>query len=68
MSKRLGNDDKELLIDYHQKHVEKKPLKSYTNNKEDRDEITISDEDKIKTMREYGCDWGVEDYDYFMSK
>ena len=35
------------------------------------DEKTVKDDEsaaiKIKTMREYGCDWGVEDYDYFMS-
>ena len=33
------------------------------------DEKTMKDDAiKIKTMREFGCDWGVEDYDYFMSK
>ena len=32
------------------------------------DEKTVKDAIKIKTMREFGCDWSVEDYDYFMSK
>ena len=59
--------------------LDKKELGHYQKRTEKKDNAEIiidekpmkddeSDAIKIKTMREYGCEWGVEDYDYFMSK
>ena len=53
---------------------DKKELDAHQKKKKDDVEIIVDekmmkdDAIKIKTMRECGCDWGVEDYDYFMSK
>ena len=30
--------------------------------------ISKSDKEKINIMQSAGCDWGLEDFDYFMSK
>ena len=47
-------------------------------NKEENDKRELSEvdsrekplrnEEKLNIMRDAGCDWGVEDFDYFMSK
>ena len=57
-------DKKEL--GHYQKRTEKKDNAEIIIEKPRKDDE--SDAIKIKTMREYDCEWGIEDYDYFMTK
>ena len=58
----------------YQKDQEEKQEKNGKNKeiqkKEEKKKHVVSKEDqeKINIMRSAGCDWDVEDFDYFMSK